>query len=80
MGEVQAMVHSLNAPAPVTIISHKDNNNVIAEYNGQRCSAIFNPFVGMYYVDDKYGKLPPEPTRAAPAPKRAPMQHSAPER
>jgi hypothetical protein len=41
----------------VTIIEHKDNNNVIAEYKGQRCTAIFNPFVGMYYVDDVYGKL-----------------------
>jgi hypothetical protein len=41
----------------VTIIEHRDNNHVIAEYNGQRYSAIFNPFVGMYYVDDVYGQL-----------------------
>ena len=56
-----AVIHSLQgADTPtdmVTIISHVDNNNVIAEYNGQRYTAIFNPFVCMYYVDDKYGKI-----------------------
>ena len=51
----KAMVHSLNAIAEVTIISHTDNNNVIAEYNGKRCTAIYNVFNGLYYVDDVYG-------------------------
>jgi len=37
------------------ILEHKDNNNVIALYNGVKCSAIFNPFVGRYFVDDVYG-------------------------
>ncbi len=56
-----AYIHSkkgTNSPTDtVTIIKHEDNNHVIAEYNGQRYTAIFNPFVGMYYVDDIYGKL-----------------------
>ncbi|MCM1330272.1 MAG: hypothetical protein NC253_12640 [Ruminococcus sp.] len=55
--KVLAMVQSLNDLAEVEIIEHKDNNNVIAEYNGQKCTAIFNPFVCKYYVDDVYGKL-----------------------
>ncbi|MBD5144977.1 MAG: hypothetical protein HDT21_03555 [Ruminococcus sp.] len=55
--KVLAMVHSLKDLAEVEIIEHKDNNNVIAEYNGQKCTAIFNPFVGRYYVDDIYGKI-----------------------
>jgi len=55
--KAQAMVHSLKDKAEVTIISHKDNNNVIAQYKGQRCTAIYNTFNGLYYVDDVYGKL-----------------------
>ncbi len=47
----------------VTIIEHKDNNHDIAEYKGQRCTAIFNPFAGMYYVDDVYGVLPNQNTQ-----------------
>lgn len=54
---VNAMIHSLKDLDTATIISHTDNNHVIAEYKGGRCTAIFNPFVGFYYVDDIYGKL-----------------------
>ena len=57
MFETKAMVHSLKDLDTVTIISETDNNNVIAEYKGQRYTAIFNPFVCLYYVDDIYGKL-----------------------
>ena len=56
--KVQAMIHSLKNKDEATIISHKDNNNVVAEYKGQRCTAIYNVFNGLYYVDDIYGKLP----------------------
>ena len=52
---VKAMVHSLKALDDVRIISHTDNNNVIAEYHGIKCTAVFNPFAGLYYVDDVYG-------------------------
>jgi len=44
----------------VTIIKHKDNNRVIVEYKGKRYGAVFNPFVCMYYVDDRNGPLPEE--------------------
>ena len=53
-----AMVHSLHDKGEVTIISHTDNNHVIAEYKGHRYTAIYNIFVGLYYVDDLYGILP----------------------
>lgn len=60
--KVFAYIHSLQDKktdkhnlAEVTIIDHKDNNNVTAEYNGMKCMAIFNPFVCRYFVDDIYG-------------------------
>ena len=43
--------------AEVTIIRHVDNNNVVAEYQGVRYSAIFNPFVCQYFVDDVDGRI-----------------------
>ena len=55
MFETEAMVHSLKDLATVKIISQNGNNDVVAEYNGKICSAIFNPFSGHYYVDDVYG-------------------------
>jgi hypothetical protein len=44
----------------VTIVEHRDNNHVVAEYRNQRFTAIYNPFSGMYYVDDVYGKIEEE--------------------
>jgi len=67
--KVMANVHSLkkqgdpgsgdfgHQQAEVTIISHTENNNVVAEYNGVRCTAVFNPITGTYFVDDVYGKI-----------------------
>jgi len=43
--------------AEANIISHEDNNNVVAEVQGVRCRAIFNPFVGQYFVDDVDGRI-----------------------
>lgn len=58
MFKIKAQIHSLQAQDEVTILHEKGNNDVIAEYNGKRCTAIFNPFVCLYYVDDLYGVLP----------------------
>jgi hypothetical protein len=45
-----------------TILQKLGDNDYLAEYNGVKCHAIFNPFVNRFYVDDKYGiireKLP----------------------
>ena len=57
MFTIKAQVHSLQAQDEVTILHEKNNNDVIAEYNGKRCTAIFNPFVGLFYIDDIYGIL-----------------------
>ena len=58
MFNTKAIVHSLKSKDDVTILHEKSNNDVIAEYKGKRCTAIFNIFVGMFYVDDIYGVLP----------------------
>jgi hypothetical protein len=60
--QVIAYIHSLkdkendrHVLGEATILDKVGDNEYIAEYNGVRCSAIFNPFVGRYYVDDVYG-------------------------
>ena len=62
--KVIAYIHSLkdrktdtNHLGEVEIIGRMNDNQYLAEYNGVRCTAIFNPFVGRYYVDDIYGIL-----------------------
>ena len=55
------MVHSIGGPVDgVEIIAESGNNKVLARYNGVYCTAIFNPFVCMYYADDVYGRLTEE--------------------
>jgi len=60
--KTMAYIHSLkdkktdtNHLGEVEILEVKDNNNVIAEYNGVKCRAIFNYYVNRYFVDDLYG-------------------------
>lgn len=57
MFTVKAMIHSLGAQDEAVILHEKGNNDVVAAYRGIRCTAIYNPFSGMYYVDDRYGVL-----------------------
>ena len=37
------------------IIREIEDNMYLAEYRGVRCTAIFNPIAGRYFVDDVYG-------------------------
>ena len=60
--KVQAYIHSLkdrvhdrNVLGEAEIIEKIGDNLYLAEVNGVRCTAIFNFFVGRYYVDDVYG-------------------------
>ena len=60
--KVQAYIHSLkdrehdrSVLGEAEIIRKIGDNLYLAEYNGVRCTAIYNPFVGRYYVDDLYG-------------------------
>ena len=62
--KVQAYIHSLkdkvhdrNVLDEAEIIECIGNNLYLAEYNGIRCTAIFNFFTGRYYVDDLYGVM-----------------------
>ncbi len=59
---VQAYIHSLkdtvhdrHVLGEAEIIKCIGDNLYLAEYNGVRCTAIFNFFTGRYYVDDVYG-------------------------
>ncbi len=60
--KVEAFIHSLkdhtndqHVLGEAEIIRKVGNNLYLAEYNGVRCTAIFNPFIGRYFVDDVYG-------------------------
>ena len=58
MFPTKAMIHSLKKEDEVVILHEKGINDVIAEYKGKRYTAIYNPFSGLFYVDDIYGILP----------------------
>lgn len=55
MFETKAMVNSVQGLADVTILEKVGDNQYHAKYKNLICTAIFNPFVGLYYVDDVYG-------------------------
>ena len=55
-------IHSLDGKLDeATIIDKVGDNRYIAEYNGVKCTAIYNPFADRYYVDDKYGVIKDKP-------------------
>ena len=53
--KTEAMVHSINAIKEVEIIEKRGDNDYLAKVGDVVCTAIFNPFIGLYYVDDVYG-------------------------
>ena len=56
MAAGKVRIHSLGGELrEATIVEKVGDNKYIADYNGVKCSAIFNPFVGEFYVDDIYG-------------------------
>jgi hypothetical protein len=56
--KVVALINSLNQTDEVTIVEMVGNNKYLADYRGNLCAAMFNPFLGLYYVDDIHGKFP----------------------
>ena len=55
MRKMQARIHSLGGQfAEVTIISENGCSDVIVDYKGIRCTAIYNLFMCCYYVGDIY--------------------------
>lgn len=57
MEKVMACIHSLDGELGEVTIIEKRQHDYIVDYNGVRCTAIFNPFVGLFYADDKYGVI-----------------------
>ncbi len=60
--KVKAYIHSLkdkendqHVLGEAEIIKKIGDNLYLVEYHGVQCTAIFNPFVGRYFVDDVYG-------------------------
>lgn len=60
--KVTAYIHSLkdqehnrHVLGEAEIIKRIKDNQYLAEYNGVRCTAIFNPFAGAFFVDDVHG-------------------------
>jgi len=60
--KVKAYIHSLkdkehgrHVLGDAEIVECIGDNLYLAEYNGIKCTAIFNFFTGRYYVDDVYG-------------------------
>lgn len=58
----ECYIHSLkqgekNVLSEATILKRLGDNDYLADYNGVKCHAIFNPFAGRYFVDDKYGVI-----------------------
>ncbi len=63
-------LHSLGGKmAEATIIDKVGDNQYVAEYNGVKCTAIYNPFVDSFYVDDKYGILEGQPQERSHSPR-----------
>lgn len=56
--KVRALVHSTNTIQAVTLIEKTgDNKYIVRTDSGCLCTAIFNPFVSLYYADDLYGRI-----------------------
>lgn len=54
------MIHSLGALSDITLIWQADCNNIIVKFGDKFCTAIYNVFTNLYYVDDVYGVLTSE--------------------
>mgnify|MGYP000057867357 CR=1 FL=1 len=70
MEKCECYIHSLkqgetHVLGEATIIKRLGDNDYLAEYNGVKCHAIFNPFAGRYFVDDVYGVSAIRPTGTA---------------
>ena len=63
IAKCECYIHSLkqddgtNVLAEATILERLGDNDYLAEFGGVRCHAIFNPYAGRYFVDDKYGVI-----------------------
>ncbi|MFR8872589.1 MAG: hypothetical protein ACLVHV_03415 [Oscillospiraceae bacterium] len=55
--QAQAMIHSLNSKRDVLILSFEDINHCRAVFGNKLGTAVYNPYAGLFYVDDVYGVI-----------------------
>ena len=61
----EAHIHSRDgALGEATILEKTGDNRYLAQVGDVKCTAIFNPYVGRYYVDDKYGIIRDQDSRS----------------
>ena len=53
--KVEVMINSLGEKREVFIVLYEDANTVKAVYNNKLCTAVYNTYNGLFYVDDVYG-------------------------
>ena len=68
MEKRECYIHSLkegerHVLGEATILKRIGDNDYLAEYNGVKCHAIYNPFVGRYFVADVFGVFRSSPDR-----------------
>jgi len=59
-----AHIHSLGGELQkATMLEKLGDNDYLAEYDGVKCHAIYNPFVSRFYVDDVDAVVEDDPSR-----------------
>ena len=53
--KAEGMVHSIGKGKEIEVLEKRGDNDYLAKVDDVVRTAIFNPFVGLYYVDDVYG-------------------------
>lgn len=52
---IQAMVHSSHSRETVQVVQVTGNNTMIVKTQaGIKCEALYSPYSGVWYADDKY--------------------------
>ena len=55
--KAKAMVHSSGKEQEVFIVKYGDVNHCKAVVDNKLCTAVYNVFTGLFYVDDKFGVI-----------------------
>lgn len=55
--KVKAMVHSTESIKEVFIVAMENNNDCRAVVGNKLCTAVYNTYTELFYVDDKYGVI-----------------------
>lgn len=55
--KTDAMLNSTGKKQKVFIVKYDDMNHCKAIIDNKLCTAVYNPFSGLFYVDDKFGVI-----------------------